>query len=160
MNEHTVDGLNEAKANTATDEGEHTKLKKTSHLLIPQSRRPIRHLQLANINPSSIRGITKNSKTHRVCPLSAYSTRNNKIHPSSYRTKLQGAIVEIQFTIAHVAIGNKDIFGADIVNINVLESPHHLPTPSKRRRSQPHPETSKRAKFNEDSEPEQSPKPL
>lgn len=71
-------------------------------------------------------------KSHRVRPLSAYSkSKKNKINPHKYRDKLRGAIIEIQFTISHIKVGQKDVFEADIVNINVLQPPQNPFKPRK-----------------------------
>ena len=58
--------------------------------------------------------------------LPAYLTNGKKILPTKYRERLQSAIVEIQFTISHIVVNKKDIFGANVVNIDVLQPPQTL----------------------------------
>ena len=76
--------------------------------------------------PEAEEALHKIQNTHQVRPLPAYSTNGKKILPNKYRERLQSAIVEVQFTISHIIVNKKDIFGADIVNIDVLQPPQTL----------------------------------
>ncbi|KAM6490060.1 hypothetical protein JOM56_014472 [Amanita muscaria] len=67
--------------------------------------------------------------THRVNYLRAFDMHGNLIEPQDYRKHLQGALVQIHFTLTHWAIGGRsgdaptDIYTADICNMRVLSPP-------------------------------------
>ena len=83
--------------------------------------------------------------THRVNYLEAYDMHGRLIEPSRYRSHLQGAIVQVHFTLTHWSIGERkrgevlmpacDTFAADIYSMRVLIPPqNHGPvTPRKRK---------------------------
>ena len=68
--------------------------------------------------------------THRVHPILAYGMDGKLIKPQAYRRQLDGALVELYFTLSHWAIGERngspgnDVYTADIVIIRVLAAPH------------------------------------
>ena len=65
--------------------------------------------------------------THQVLPLKAYDIHGDLIHLTQYKTKLQNALVHIEFTMAHWVIWKKktatDTFVADLLSIRVLQEP-------------------------------------
>ena len=73
---------------------------------------------------------------YRAIPVPAYNLQNCLISPACYQQELQGALVEIHFTLSHCAFKNKDTLTADIHTLRVLHVPHtvvsllkcHLPT--------------------------------
>ncbi|KAF9239986.1 hypothetical protein BU15DRAFT_61619 [Melanogaster broomeanus] len=69
---------------------------------------------------------------YRAIPLAAYDIQDHLIPPSSYRQKLQGAIVEIDFDLSHSAFRNKDTYTTDIRTIRVLKPPPYV-TPAPKR---------------------------
>lgn len=60
--------------------------------------------------------------SHRLCPVPAYDLENNLLHPSTYQRCLQGAIVEIHFTLSHwsIATAKRDVYGGLIQLIRIL----------------------------------------
>ncbi|KIK13779.1 hypothetical protein PISMIDRAFT_688404 [Pisolithus microcarpus 441] len=73
--------------------------------------------------------------THCILPLPAYDLENHIIRPGSYCRVLQGAIVEVHFTLSHWAIAavKRDVYGGDIERICLLVPPTHTATTKKRR---------------------------
>ncbi|KAI5989258.1 hypothetical protein EDD15DRAFT_2284432 [Pisolithus albus] len=73
--------------------------------------------------------------THRILPLPAYDLDDHLIRPGSYCRLLQGAIVEVHFTLSHwaIAAAKRDVYGADIERIRLLVPPTHTATAKKRR---------------------------
>ncbi|KAI6152800.1 hypothetical protein EDD17DRAFT_1635375 [Pisolithus thermaeus] len=73
--------------------------------------------------------------THRLLPVPAYDLDNDLIRPSAYRRSLQGALVEIHFTLSHwgIAAVRRDVYGAEIRQIRLLVPPVPL-SPVKKRR--------------------------
>lgn len=63
--------------------------------------------------------------THHIVPLPAYDLANDLIRPGGYRRLLQGAIVEVHFTLSHWAIATTkhDVYGGDIDKISLLDPP-------------------------------------
>jgi hypothetical protein len=67
--------------------------------------------------------------THKVIPLPAYDMHGNLIRPEDYRKHLQGAIVQVHFTMTHWHIrahGDKsacDSYTADVYSMRVLVPP-------------------------------------
>ncbi|KAI5990596.1 hypothetical protein EDD15DRAFT_2197916 [Pisolithus albus] len=63
--------------------------------------------------------------SHRILPLPAYDLADNLIHPFAYRRLLQGAVVEIHFTLSHWGIAGvrRDVYGGDIELIRLLDAP-------------------------------------
>ena len=68
-------------------------------------------------------------KSHHVNYLEAYDMHGRLIEPRSYRKYLQGALVQIHFTLTHWSISGRppkpscDTFAADIYSIRVLVPP-------------------------------------
>ncbi|KAI6008577.1 hypothetical protein EDC04DRAFT_2907011 [Pisolithus marmoratus] len=60
--------------------------------------------------------------THHILPLPAYDMLGDLIKPSAYRCSLQGAIIEIHFTLSHWAIASTkhDVYGGFIHLIHLL----------------------------------------
>ena len=52
--------------------------------------------------------------SYRAIPVPTYNIDNHLIHPASYRHELQGALVEIHFTLSHCTFKNK-VLENDIV---------------------------------------------
>jgi hypothetical protein len=79
--------------------------------------------------------------THHVNYIEAYDMHGRLIHPNDYRKHLQGAVVQMHFTLTHWSIGAKstgsacDTFVADIFSVRVLIPPQAYGpvTPRKRR---------------------------
>ena len=71
--------------------------------------------------------------SYRAIPVPAYNIDNHLIHPVSYHHELQGALVEIHFTLSHCVFKNKDAFTADIHTLHVLRAPHTVSPIVKRR---------------------------
>ncbi|EMD37980.1 hypothetical protein CERSUDRAFT_72610 [Gelatoporia subvermispora B] len=75
--------------------------------------------------------------THRVVPIPIYDKEDMLVEPSRYRTVLQGAVVEVHFTIQHWSISKRgksegyafDAFSADVVSIKIVKAPPP-PTPN------------------------------
>lgn len=63
--------------------------------------------------------------SHRILPLPAYDLAGDLIRPSAYRRSLQGAIVEVHFTLSHwgIAGAKRDVYGGVIQLIRVLVPP-------------------------------------
>lgn len=63
--------------------------------------------------------------SHRLCPVPAYDLANDLLIPSTYRRCLQGAIVEIHFTLSHwsIATTRRDVYGGLIQLIRILVPP-------------------------------------
>ncbi|KAI6041949.1 hypothetical protein EDC04DRAFT_2892453 [Pisolithus marmoratus] len=74
--------------------------------------------------------------THRILPLPAYDLTGDLIRPSAYRRCLQGALVEVHFTLSHWPIASlkRDVYGAQIQLIRLLAPPVVTPTTGKKRR--------------------------
>ena len=68
--------------------------------------------------------------THRVLPLNAYDINGDLIPPTDYKSKIQGALVRLEFSMMHWTIwkGKKatDTFVANIVSLQVLDEPKPL----------------------------------
>ncbi|OCH89853.1 hypothetical protein OBBRIDRAFT_835463 [Obba rivulosa] len=72
--------------------------------------------------------------THDVFPIPVYGHDDQLIHPSLYRTILQGATVKVYFSLRHWAISKgdgagMDAYSADAFAIHVVK-PAPPPTPS------------------------------
>ncbi|KIK12662.1 hypothetical protein PISMIDRAFT_18584 [Pisolithus microcarpus 441] len=63
--------------------------------------------------------------SHRLCPVPAYDLANDLLIPSTYRSCLQGAIVEIHFTLSHwgIATTKRDVYSGLIQRICILVPP-------------------------------------
>lgn len=63
--------------------------------------------------------------SHRLCPVPAYDLANDLLIPSTYRRCLQGAIVEVHFTLSHwsIATTKRDVYGGLIQLIRILVPP-------------------------------------
>lgn len=61
--------------------------------------------------------------THRIFPIPAYDLGGDLLKPTTYRRYLQGALVEIHFTLMHWGIAGikRDVYGGEIEFIRVLE---------------------------------------
>ncbi|KAI6004662.1 hypothetical protein EDD15DRAFT_2108578, partial [Pisolithus albus] len=72
--------------------------------------------------------------THRILPLPAYDLEDRLIRPASYRRVLQGAIVEVHFTLSHwpIAAAKQDVYIADIEHIRLLVPPTYTAASKKR----------------------------
>jgi len=79
-------------------------------------------------------GLDKIKKTHVVVPIPAYDVDGRLIHPTQYRSKLEGATVEARLTLQQWAISPKklDTYTADVHSICVLVPPTRLSSPRKR----------------------------
>ncbi|KAI6103375.1 hypothetical protein F5141DRAFT_1216985 [Pisolithus sp. B1] len=68
--------------------------------------------------------------THCLLPVPAYGLDNDLINPSTYCCSLQGALVEIHFTLSHWVIAAvwHDVYGAEIWQIHLLMPPVHYLT--------------------------------
>ena len=85
-------------------------------------------------------GLDKIKKSHVVVPIPAYDIDRRLIHPTQYRSKLEGATVEVRFTMQHWAIGEKksagkgstDSYTADVHSMRVLVPPVRVTSPRKR----------------------------
>ncbi|THU83030.1 hypothetical protein K435DRAFT_871717 [Dendrothele bispora CBS 962.96] len=92
---------------------------------------------------------------YKICPLPAYDCHSALIEPMMYRQRLEGAVVEIRFTLSHWPISAKgkeksasNAYRANIVDVLVLcPPPPTVVTPRKRKVSAYHPSspTKKRA---------------
>ncbi|KAI6025247.1 hypothetical protein PISMIDRAFT_102069 [Pisolithus microcarpus 441] len=73
--------------------------------------------------------------THHIVPLPAYDLSNDIIRPASYRRILQGAIVEVHFTLSHwaIATAKRDVYGGDIQRIRLLVPPTWSSSTKKRK---------------------------
>jgi hypothetical protein len=78
--------------------------------------------------------------THRVVPIPAYDMQGHLIAPIQYRSRLEGAVVELHFELSHWSIGGKetepssDTYVADVTQIRVLVPPKpRVVTPTKRK---------------------------
>jgi hypothetical protein len=100
--------------------------------------------------------VKKMQMTHKVRPLQAYGVDGRLINPRDYKTRLQGSLVEMRFTLTHWAISptkhnisGSDAFVADIQGLRIIQDPAPSPqvSPSKKRRRISDP-------FDEDSEDE------
>lgn len=80
------------------------------------------------------------SSTHRILPLPAYDLAGNLIRPAAYRRCLQGAIVEVHFTLSHwgIAKAKRDVYGGEIQLMRVLVPPSTPSFPSKKRKLPQH----------------------
>ncbi|KAI6025248.1 hypothetical protein PISMIDRAFT_11508 [Pisolithus microcarpus 441] len=60
--------------------------------------------------------------SHHLRPVPAYDLNNDLLHPSTYRRCLQGAIVEVHFTMSHWSIAStkRDVYGGLIKLIRIL----------------------------------------
>ncbi|KAG2095412.1 hypothetical protein BD769DRAFT_1678335 [Suillus cothurnatus] len=93
-------------------------------------------------NDAAKGGLENIKKTHRVVPIPAYNMKGNLIDPRQYRRALEGATVELHFTLTHWSFPAKadqpasmgvDTYTGDIVMIRVISPPIYTPgTPSKR----------------------------
>jgi hypothetical protein len=93
-------------------------------------------------NDAAKGGLENIKKTHRVVPIPAYDMKGNLIDPRQYRRALEGATVELHFTLTHWSFPAKadqpasmgvDTYTGDIVMIRVISPPIYTPgTPSKR----------------------------
>lgn len=87
--------------------------------------------------------------THIVVPVPAYDMTGELINPYSYRARLEGALVEIEFNLLHWSIAPKksstgngrdegaDTYVADLDRIWVISPPKATPTSSPRKRRVP-----------------------
>ncbi|TFK80706.1 hypothetical protein K466DRAFT_503415 [Polyporus arcularius HHB13444] len=102
--------------------------------------------------------------THKVIPLPAYDMHGDLINPRFYRARLQGALVELHFSLTHWRIGSKkesskvDVFVAELDYLRVLVPPKPTPvTPRKRKVSAvdptPSPSPSKRSRMSSPAGP-------
>ncbi|KAI0720527.1 hypothetical protein C8T65DRAFT_735857 [Cerioporus squamosus] len=104
--------------------------------------------------------------THKVIPLPAYNMHGDLIGPRFYRARLQGAVVELHFSLTHWRIGERkdrasakvDVFVAELDYLRVLVPPKPSPvTPRKRKVSAvdptPSPSPSKRARMSSPAGP-------
>ena len=88
----------------------------------------IHHRRVADLD-SAKEALTLMEKTHRVNYLEAFDMHERLIQPSKYRKVLQGALVQMHFTMTHWYIGPKgqrhasDVFVADIYSMCVLTPP-------------------------------------
>jgi len=75
--------------------------------------------------------------THRVVPLPAYDIKGNLIEPKKYQEALAGALVRVNFTMAHwyIASNNESTnsFVANIKSVRVLIDPVVAKSPKKRK---------------------------
>ncbi|KIL54711.1 hypothetical protein M378DRAFT_18628 [Amanita muscaria Koide BX008] len=78
--------------------------------------------------------------THKVVAVPAYDMHGHLIHPSFYRSRLVGAVVELGFELTHWSMKAKgeeeacDTFAADLVTLRVIVPPKPVRvTPRKRR---------------------------
>ncbi|KAI5997162.1 hypothetical protein EDD15DRAFT_2364660 [Pisolithus albus] len=80
------------------------------------------------------------SSTHRILPLPAYDVAGNLIRPAAYRRCLQGAVVEVHFTLTHwgIAKAKRDVYGGEIQLMHVLVPPPTPTSPSKKRKLAQH----------------------
>ncbi|KAI5983548.1 hypothetical protein EDD15DRAFT_2202033 [Pisolithus albus] len=74
--------------------------------------------------------------THRLLPVPAYDLEGNLLKPSTYRRYLQGALVEIHFTLSHwgIAGAKRDVYGGEIELIRLLEPPRASSAPVQKRK--------------------------
>ncbi|KAI5990475.1 hypothetical protein EDD15DRAFT_2369893 [Pisolithus albus] len=63
--------------------------------------------------------------THRIVPLPAYDFSKDIIRPGAYWRLLQGAVVEVHFTLSHwgIATAKRDVYGGNIEKIRLLVLP-------------------------------------
>ncbi|KIK25255.1 hypothetical protein PISMIDRAFT_9645 [Pisolithus microcarpus 441] len=63
--------------------------------------------------------------SHCILPLPMYDLAGNLIRPSAYCCSLQGAIVEVHFTLSHwgIASAKRDVYGRVIQLICILMPP-------------------------------------
>ncbi|KAM6496782.1 hypothetical protein JOM56_007255 [Amanita muscaria] len=74
-------------------------------------------------NPEAQEDLDNIRHTHRVNFLPAYNVQGDLIEPQDYRKTLQGALVQIHFTLSHWFIAHKDTYTANICNMRVLAPP-------------------------------------
>ncbi|KIK28381.1 hypothetical protein PISMIDRAFT_90711 [Pisolithus microcarpus 441] len=74
--------------------------------------------------------------TYRIVPIPAYDPAGDLLKPSTYRRYLQGALVEIHFTLTHWGIAGvkRDVYGGEIEKIRVLEPPVGSSSPDRKRK--------------------------
>ncbi|KAF8546827.1 hypothetical protein OG21DRAFT_1490782 [Imleria badia] len=84
---------------------------------VPLDKWPV-HNDIATLELERMKG------SYCAVPIPAYNIANHLIHPATYRRELQGALVEIHFTLSHCAFKNKDTFTADVHTLQVLRAPH------------------------------------
>lgn len=74
--------------------------------------------------------------THRILPIPAYDLANDLLKPSTYRRYLQGALVEIHFSLSHWGIAGvkRDVYGGEIELIRLLEPPLGSTSPDRKRK--------------------------
>ncbi|KAG2132277.1 uncharacterized protein EDB93DRAFT_1255256 [Suillus bovinus] len=92
-------------------------------------------------NDTTKGGLENIKKTHHVVPIPAYNMKGNLIDPHQYHHALEGATVELHFTLTHWSFSAKadqpvsmcvDTYTGDIVMICVISPPIYTPgTPSK-----------------------------
>ncbi|KAI6016974.1 hypothetical protein BKA83DRAFT_4497514 [Pisolithus microcarpus] len=72
---------------------------------------------------------------HRIVPLPAYDLANDLIRPGGYRRLLQGAVVEVHFTLSHwgIATAKRDVYGGNIEKIRLLVPPTWSSSSKKRK---------------------------
>ncbi|KAG1816360.1 uncharacterized protein BJ212DRAFT_1299650 [Suillus subaureus] len=93
-------------------------------------------------NDAAKGGLEEIKKTHRVVPILAYDMKGNLIDPQQYHCALEGATVELHFTLTHWSFTARkdqpatmgvDTYTGDIVMIRIIAPPIYTPgTPSKR----------------------------
>lgn len=80
--------------------------------------------------------LLKLKNTHRILPIPAYDLANDLLKPSTYRRYLQGALVEIHFSLTHWGIAGikRDVYGGEIEIIRLLEPPLGSSSPDRKRK--------------------------
>ncbi|KAI6011813.1 hypothetical protein PISMIDRAFT_103949, partial [Pisolithus microcarpus 441] len=80
--------------------------------------------------------LLKLKNTHRILPIPAYDLVNDLLKLSTYHRYLQGALVEIHFSLTHWGIAGikRDIYGGEIEIIWLLEPPLGSSSPDRKRK--------------------------
>jgi hypothetical protein len=87
-------------------------------------------------HPAAKEALKEMVTTHCVKPLEAFDMHGRLINPTSYHHQLEGALVQMRFTVTHLSIVGKkpDCFMANIVSMRVLVPPQKIGPVTPRRK--------------------------
>jgi len=71
--------------------------------------------------------------THYAVPISAYDIEGYIVPPNTYQQHFQGALAQIDFTLAHEVVEEEDVYRASIRSMRVLRNPTTQGTQQHRR---------------------------
>ncbi|KAI6014255.1 hypothetical protein PISMIDRAFT_118001, partial [Pisolithus microcarpus 441] len=74
--------------------------------------------------------------THQILPVPTYDLARDLLKPATYRHFLQGALVEIHFSLTHWGIAGvkRDVYSGKIELLRLLEPPHGSSSPDRKRK--------------------------